>query len=366
MTIDYALLKRLCETPGVPSREEQIREVVREAMQPLVDEVRVDSLGNLIGVRHGRPGTSNASRGTGAQPRRIMIAAHMDEIGFLVRHVDKHGFLRIQPVGGFDPKVLVAQRVIVTTSAGEALHGVLFPGGAKPPHLMSPGQDPKPPKLEDFFVDVGLSGDEAREAVEVGDMVTLDRSVERTGNHIIGKCMDDRAGVFVMLEALRAVRAHEVEIVAVATTQEEVGLRGAGTAAFGVEPDVGIALDGTLAVDIPGIEEQDYVSELGKGVGIKVMDSSSISDPRLVRQFKDLARRESIPFQMEVMPRGGTDAGAIQRTRAGVPAITLSVPTRYVHTCNEMVNEKDLQAAISLLARFLEEAHTFDYAFTAG
>ncbi len=356
MAIDFDLLKRLSETPGVPSREERIRAVIIEALRPLADEVRTDALGNAIARRRGRDGTGPT--------RRVMIAAHMDEIGFLVRHVDKDGFVRLQPVGGFDPKTLVAQRVQVHTSAGETLRGVLMPSGGKPPHLMTPGEQPKPPRIEDFFVDLGLSGEQARERVEIGDMVTLDRTAERAGDKIIAKAMDDRVGVFVMIEALRVLRHHDVEIVAVATAQEEVGLRGATTAAFGIEPDVGIALDVTLAVDTPGIEEPDRITHLGKGVGIKVMDSASISDPRLVRHLRDIARREGIPFQMEVLPRGGTDAGALQRARAGVPAVTLSVPARYVHTPNEMVAEADIEAAASLLARYLEEAHTFDYTHT--
>ena len=356
MAINYDLLKRLSEAPGVPSREEQIRAVVLEALRPLADEVVVDPLGNVVARKRGT-GTA-----TGRRVRRVMVAAHMDEIGFLVRHVSKEGFLRLQPVGGFDPKTLVAQRVLVHTAKG-SLRGVLMPSGGKPPHLMTPGEHPQPPKVEDFFVDVGLAGEHALEQVEIGDFVTLERTAERAGHTIIGKCMDDRAGVFVMIEALRAVRQHEVEIVAVSTVQEEVGLRGATTAAFGVEPDVGIALDGTLAMDIPGVEDHDKITLLGKGVGIKVMDSSSISDPRLVMHFRDIARREQIPFQMEVLPRGGTDAGAMQRARGGIPAITLSVPMRYVHTPNEMVSETDIEAAVTLLARYLEEAHTFEYGF---
>ena len=229
------------------------------------------------------------------------------------------GFLRLQAVGGFDPETLVAQRVLVHT-AGGVLRGVMMPSGGKPPHLMAPGEHPSAPKVEDFFVDVGLPGEQVQAQVEIGDFVTLDRPAERVGDTIVGKCMDDRAGVFVMIEALRALRSHEVEIVAVATVQEEVGLRGAATAAFGVEPDVGIALDGTLSMDIPGVEEHDRITHLGKGVGIKVMDSSSISDPRLVRHFRDIARRDNIPFQMEVLPRGGTDAGAMQRARGGCPS----------------------------------------------
>ena len=349
MPVDFDLLKRLCEAPGVASREERIRSAVVEAMRPRVDSIRVDSLGNAVGLKRGRGG------------RKVMIAAHMDEIGFLVRHVDKNGFLYLQPVGGFDPRSLFAQRVVVHSSKGGALRGVLMPVGGKPPHLMA-GEKAEPPKVEDFFVDVGLNQESANEALEVGDFVTMDRTVERAGNNIIGKAMDDRAGIFVMLEALRKVRGHEVDILAVATVQEEVGLRGATTAAFGLEPDVGIALDVTLSVDVPGSKEQDAVSHLGKGVGIKIMDSSQVSDPRLVSQLRELARKENIPFQMEILPRGGTDGGAIQRSRGGVPSITLSVPTRYVHTINEMVSESDMEAAIDLLARYLEVAHTFDYA----
>ncbi len=349
MAIDFELLKRLSETPGVASREDQIRRVVVEALRPVVDEVRLDRLGNAVGWKKG------------AGRRRVMLAAHVDEIGFLVKHVDANGFLRLQQVGGFDARTLVAQRVVVHPSHGPARRGVLMPG-TKPIHLLA-GEEPKSPKLEDFFVDLGLGGDQVREIVEIGDMVTLDRTAERVGDTIVGKAMDDRVGVFVMIEALRALRAPEVDILAVATVQEEVGLRGATTAAYGLEPDVGIALDVTLAVDIPGGAESDVVSRLGKGAAIKIMDSSLLCDPRLVRQFRDIARREGIPHQLEILPRGGTDAGGIQRSRAGVPSFTLSIPTRYVHTVNEMVSESDVAACITLLARYLEEAHTFDYSF---
>ncbi|HEX2036461.1 MAG TPA: M42 family peptidase, partial [Chloroflexota bacterium] len=174
---DYELLKRLSETPGVPSREERIRSVVVEALRPLVDEARTDALGNAVFFKQG------SGRGQGP---RVMIAAHMDEIGFLVRHVDKDGFLRLQPVGGFDPRTLVAQRAIVHTTAGDSLRGVVMPSGGRPYHMLA-GQEPKVPKLEELFVDLGLPGERVRDLVEVGDMVTLDRTVERAGEHIIGK-----------------------------------------------------------------------------------------------------------------------------------------------------------------------------------
>lgn len=351
MGFNFELLKRLTETPGIPSREDQIRRVVADAMRPLVDEITVDRLGNTVGVK----------RGNGK--RKVMIAAHVDEIGFLVRHVGQNGYLNLQPLGGFDPRTMFAQRVVVSCAKGGRLRGVLMPT-SKPIHLLA-GERPQPPKLEEFFVDVGLSPEQAVEMVSIGDMVTMDRTTERMGTTmVVGKAMDDRVGVFVMLEALRALRSNEVDVYAVATVQEEVGLRGAITSAYDVAPDVGIALDITLAMDIPGTAEANVISRLGKGAAIKLMDSSLICDPRLVAQFRAIAERENIPHQLEILPRGGTDAGGIQRSRGGVPSITLSIPTRYVHTVNEMVDESDVTACVRLLAGYLEVAHTFDYSFT--
>jgi endoglucanase len=345
--VDFELLKRLCETPSVPGREEALRVVSREILEPLVDDLRVDTFGNVIGTKRG------------AGKRTVMLAAHMDEIGFIVKFIDKKGFIRLQPAGGFDPRTLVAQRVIVHTASGP-LRGALMPG-TQPIHLMQ--GDPKPLKLDEFFVDVGLPVEQITQTIEVGDPVTMDRTTEHLGDCVISKSLDDRLGLFVMFEALKTVKSHEVDIVAVATVQEEVGLRGAGTAAYSIEPDIGVALDITLAVDIPGNDEESAVTQLGCGAAIKIMDGSSISHPNLVRQFKKIAKRDDIPHQLEVLPRGGTDAGTIQSSRSGVASITLSIPVRYVHTVNETANVKDIEAAIKLLARYLEEAHTSNIAF---
>jgi putative aminopeptidase FrvX len=341
------LLKRLSETPGVAGREERVRQLVIQELRPLVDEISVDRLGNVIATK----------RGKGA--RRVMLAAHMDEIGFMVRAIEDDGFLRLQPLGGFDPRVLVAQRVLVHTPAGESLRGVLTPA-SKPIHLLG-DEKPGAPRLEELYVDLGLPGEQVRSQVQIGDPVTLDRTLESLGPVVIGKAMDDRAGVYTMIEALRQLRDHDVDILAVATVQEEVGLRGATTAAFGVEPDVAIALDVTLALDIPGTPRADAVTTLGGGAAIKVFDSSFIPNYKLVQHLKDVAERHQIAYQMEVLGRGGTDAGAMQRSRVGAAAITISVPTRYVHTVNEMVNASDLQAAAALLARYLESAHEGSY-----
>lgn len=348
-TFDFDFLKTLCELPGIAGREEAVRAVVKDRMSGLVDEMSVDRLGNVVGIKHGSGGPT------------VMIAAHMDEIGFLVKHIDDKGFLRLQTVGGFDPRVLPAQRVIVHGYNGDALRGVMSTQ-SKPIHLLS-GSEIGAPKIDEIFVDIGLSADEVKERVEIGDMVVMDRTVERVGNNVIGKAFDDRLCVFAMLEALKSLgdKQPKATIVTVATVQEEVGLRGARTSAFNVDPDIGVALDVTLAMDIPGGAEQDAVSRLGQGAAIKIMDSSHISNYKLVQHFRQLARENDIPHQMEILPRGGTDAGAMVITRGGAPVITLSFPTRYIHTVNEMCAVSDIQAAINLLATFMEHAHEGDY-----
>ena len=348
MPINFDLLRRLCETPGVSSREDQVRDLVIEELRPLTDEISVDTMGSVIAVK----------KGTGGP--RVMLAAHTDEIGFLVKFVEEKGFLRVQPVGGWDPRTMVAQRVHVHGFGGQTLLGTLMPA-AKPIHLLTADELNKPPKIEEFFVDLGLPAAQVKTQVEVGDMVTMARTTERVGDMVVSKSLDDRLSVFIMIEALRAVGPHAAEIIAVATTQEEVGLRGATTAAYALQPDIGIALDVTLANDFPGVMDYDQVTKLGAGCALKIMDSSMLSHPKLVRHFRDLAEKNNIPYQLEILARGGTDGGAMQRSRAGVPTFTLSTPTRYIHTVNEMAHTADIEGGITLLARYLEDAHTRDY-----
>lgn len=339
------LLKKLCETPGIAGREEQVRALVIEQMTPLVDEIRVDALGNVIGLK----------RGSGK--RKIMVAGHMDEIGFLVTYIDDKGFLRIQPVGGFDPRNLIAQRVVV--HGREAVRGILMPG-IKPKHLQQ-GEPNKVPSLGEFFIDLGRSKEEAEKIVRIGDFVTMDRDFIEVGRNICSKALDDRAGVFIMLEAIRQLGSHEADIYAVATVQEEQGLRGAVTGSFSVEPDVGVALDVTIAGDIPGSAAHAHITDLGKGAAIKIRDSASSSNYKLVNFMRDLAEREDIAHQMEILPRGGTDAGAMEKARAGCPVITISLPTRYVHSVVECASKADLEASVQLLKRFLETGHEGDF-----
>src|SRR5918998_1711912 len=328
MALNEGLLRRLIETPGVPGREEQQRKIAREELGGLTDEVRTDALGSVIGTKKGWDDV------------RVMVAAHTDEIGCLVKYINDKEFLRLQTLGGHDPANMVSQRVVVTTAGGEALRGVLQPQ-RKPPHL---------------------AAEEVKEKVGVGDYAVMDRSLEKVGANYVGKAMDDRIGVFVMYEALRAMGEHEATVFAVATSQEEVGWRGAAASGSALEPTVVVALDVTLAMDIPGVEDENEIIPLGKGAALTVMDGYSISHPKLDEHFRAIAEREGIQHQIEILPSGGTDAGEVQRLHGGVRAITLSIPCRYVHTPNEMVNAEDVQATITLLARYLEEAHTENYA----
>lgn len=342
------LLKQLSQTPGVSGREEKIRALIKAELEKLSDSVTIDAIGNIIAHKKGKPGG-----------KKVMISAHMDEIGFIVSQIEEKGFLRLSPVGGHDPRNLVAQRVIVHGRTD--LPGVMMPA-IKPVHLMTAEEAKAPLKISDFYVDLGLSQEETEKLVRQGDPVTIQREFIEFGANVSGKAMDDRAGVWVMLEALRLLKGHEVEIYAVASVQEEVGLRGATTGAYGIRPDIGVALDVTLAVDGPGGSKQHQVTALGEGAAIKIMDSASISNYKLVEFMRDLAEEKGIKYQMEILPRGGTDAGAIERAQTGCPVITLSVPTRYVHSNVETINKEDIRSTAVLLARFLETAHRGNFA----
>lgn len=347
--MNWDLLKQLCETPAVPGREEQMRSLVRQYLAPLVDSVETDVMGNMIGrrKREGKP--------------RVMVAAHMDEIGFMVKFIDEKGFLRLQPLGGFDPRQLFAQRVIVHSARGQLrLTGVLS-YTTKPTHMLTPEEAKESPVIDKFFVDLGLPVKEVKAKVSIGDMVTMDREAIFTGNVVVSKAIDNRVGLYVMLEAVARVVSDAIDLYAVATVQEEVGLRGATTSAYAIHPDIGIALDTTLANDYPGITDVDSVTRLGEGVAIKLMDASLICHADLVEHMREIALEKNIPHQLEILPRGGTDGGALQRTRGGTASITLSIPTRYIHTVNEMANKHDIEAAVTLLAAFLNSTGSRTY-----
>lgn len=342
--MNIPLLKQLSEVAGVPGREERVRDILSKQAKPLFDSVNVDAMGSLIC-------TKKAAKGKGT-PKRVLFACHMDEIGFYVRHVDDKGFVRISNVGGFDTRNLLARRVRIQAKDGDLI-GLMNPGG-RPVHIAKDEDKKKVPEIGDFIIDLCLPGDEVKKLVRIGDPVTLVQEFAEIGNCVSGKCLDNRVATFVILEAMKKLKKPKYDITVAFTVQEEVGLRGAGPAAFAADPDIAIAIDTTLCVDTPGVPEDERVTKQGDGVALKIADGASISDRPLVDEFEAVAVAKKIPYQLSILPRGGTDAAVMQRTRNGVRAMTLAIPTRYIHTVTETIHKKDLQAAIDLTAAWLE------------
>ena len=344
--MDLDLLKRLCETPGVPGREDRVRSLIERTVGGLFDTMQTDPMGSLICTRHG---------GDGDDATRVMIAAHMDEIGFYIRHVDEKGFLWINPAGGFDNRNLFSRRVLVCTDDGD-YRGVLNPGG-KPVHIASPEDRKKIPEISEFFVDLGISADDVRDKVKIGDYVVMDEPFIELPEKIVSKALDNRVACFVAIEAMRAIVAsgvtHACEVTVVFTVQEEVGLRGAMTAANAVGAHIGIGLDTTLACDTPGVGESERVTAQGEGVGLLVQDSSMISDHRLVDDLCSVAEANDIAYQRSILPRGGQDGGAIQRSGIGARTAAIVCGTRYIHTVTESVDKRDLSSTIDLLSKWI-------------
>ncbi|MEJ8476254.1 M42 family metallopeptidase [Roseibium algae] len=347
MNID--LLRRLCETPGVPGHEHRVREVILSEIEGLFDEVTVDPMGSLLCKRKARKAAKK-----GEEPKKVMLLCHMDEIGFLVSHITEKGFLHVQPVGGFDPRNLFSRRVLVSTDEGD-YKGVMNPGG-RPLHISSPEERKKVPEPADFVVDLGLD-ESTKDKVRIGDMVTMDEPLIEMGDKIVSKALDNRIACWLGIEAIRALgkSKHACEIHVAFTCQEEVGLRGARTAAFAIKPDIGLGVDTTLACDTPGVPEQDRTTVQGAGFGLHVKDSSFIADRALVKEIEALATKEGIPFQVTMLKAGGQDGAAAQQAAAGAKAVGIVVGTRYIHTVTEMIHRDDLQAACDILAAFLKK-----------
>jgi len=356
------LLEQLVLTPGVPGREHRVRKLIQSRVKGLFDEVRTDALGSLICVRKARPRSSTRNK---KKPLRIMLAAHMDQIGFLVRHIDDKGFLRVNAVGGFDTRNLFARLVSVCPDVNDPqkdLPGVMNPGG-KPVHLASAEDRKKVPEIEELTIDLGLPVAQVKKKIKLGDMVVLRAPFEKVGQTVVSQCMDNRIACWVAIEAVKKLatsggklKGHNCEVHCVFTVQEEVGLRGAGTAAYGIQPDIGVAIDTTLCCDTPGVPNELSVTVQGKGAALTVMDGASIGDLSVLEAFESVAKKAKVPYQRSILPRGGTDAGAVQRAAAGTRAFTLSCPTRYIHTVTEMVHLTDLHACRDLLAAYLAQA----------
>ncbi|HHH50405.1 MAG TPA: M42 family peptidase, partial [Saprospiraceae bacterium] len=316
---------------------------------PLVDEVSVDNMGNVIALKKGK------------EDKRMMVAAHMDEIGFVVTHIDDDGFLKFHTLGGFDPKTLTAQRVVV--HGKEDLIGVM---GVKPIHVMKAEERTKVVPISEYYIDLGMPKEQVEAVVAVGDAVTRERELIEMGECVNAKSLDNRASVFILLETLRALKDQEVpyDVYAVFTVQEEVGLRGAISAAHLIDPDFGLGLDVTIAYDVPGAQAHEMITRLGKGAAIKLMDGASICDYRMVNYLKNRAKYHRIEWQVEILTAGGTDTAGVQRYgKKGAIAGAISIPLRNMHQTIEMANKRDIQHCIELLKVALTDLNQFDWSF---
>lgn len=336
MPINTPLLKRVSETPGAPGFEKPIRDLVIGEIKNHVSEYSVDNLGNLTALIKGKD-----------RSRRVMAAAHLDEIGFIVNYVDDEGFVFFNTLGGFDPKTLTAQRVII--HGKKDVVGVM---SSKPIHSMTPEERTKMPKTSDYYIDLGLPVDEVKALVEIGNPITREREMIEMGQCVNGKSLDNRIAVYILIETIKRLSKESIpyDFYAVFTVQEEVGIRGANVAAHTINPDFGIALDTTVAFDLPGAKPQEKVTCLGKGTAIKVMDAMTICDSRMVAFMKRVANDANIPYQMEIFPGGGTDTAAVQRMgKSGAIAGAISIPTRHLHQVVEMCHTDDVSWSIDLL-----------------
>ncbi|MDO9552770.1 M42 family metallopeptidase [Rhodonellum sp.] len=348
MELDIPLLKQICEIAGAPGFEKRIRDLVIELVTPLVDEVKTDNLGNVIAVKKSENNPDN---------KKVMVAAHIDEIGFMVTHIEEGGFLRFHTLGGFDPKTLTAQRVIVHGKTD--LVGVM---GSKPIHVMTAEEKTKIPKSTDYFIDLGMTKEEVEKYVSVGDPITRERELIEMGDCVNCKSIDNRVSVFILIEALRKLKNHPYDVYAVFTVQEELGIRGANVAAHGINPDFGIALDTTIAFDVPGAQAHEKITELGKGTAIKIMDAMTVCDYRMVAFMKKTATEHQIKWQPEILTAGGTDTAGVQRMgKQGAIAGAISIPTRHLHQVIEMAHKEDIHHSILLLNACLENMDQYDW-----
>jgi len=351
--IDVALLSEFCRIPAAPGFEQRLRAVLMEMVTPLVDEVYTDAMGNVYAVKKGTK--------QGDEAKRVMIGAHMDEISFIVTHIEEGGFIRFHTLGGFDPKTLTAQRVIV--HGKEDIMGCM---GCKPIHLLSAAERGKPLGIKDYFIDTGMTQEEVEKLVSVGDPITRERELIEMGNCVNSKSLDNRLAVYMLFEALRELKDKTVpyDVYGVFTVQEEIGIRGASVAAQKVNPHFGFGIDVTIAFDVPGAQAHERITTLGKGAAIKIMDSSTVCDYRMVRFMKETADNHNIKWQPEVLTGGGTDTAGIQRRGTdGAIAGCISVPCRNVHQVIEMSDKDDIRNGIDLLKNCLLEMDTYDWSF---
>ncbi len=339
MDITEKLLQELTDAPGVPGYEAAVRAIMRREMGALGAAIEQDALGSIIGKLPGK-----------ADRPRIMLAGHMDEVGFMVRFITENGFIRFLPLGGWWDQVLLAHQVIIKTAKGD-ITGMI---GAKPPHLLKEDERKKVVEKDDMYIDVGASSRQEVEemGVRVGDPIIprAPFTIMAGGKSYLGKAWDDRVGCALIIEVMRALgdRSHPNTIYGVGTVQEEVGLRGARTSAFAVNPDVGLVMEVGLPGDVPDSKAEEAAVKLGGGVEIMVYEGSMLPNLRLRDLAIDTAREIGVPVQLGAIPRGGTDGGQIHIHARGVPSLVLCVPARHIHTNQGIIRRDDFDAAVRL------------------
>ena len=337
------LLEKLSNAPGVSGFEDDVRDLIFKELEGQVDEINIDELGNLIAIKKGE-----------VDGKKIMLAAHMDEIGLMVRYIDEKGFIKFSKIGGINDQMLLNQEVYIQSSKGN-VQGVI---GSKPPHKMKEAERKKILEYDNMFIDIGApTREEAEERVRVGDPVIIKQDFAELGNSLVkGKALDNRVGCTVLIEVLKQVES-KATIYGVGTVQEEVGLKGAKTSAFRINPDMAIALDVTISGDHPGIKEEEAPAKAGKGPAIILTDASGrglITHPKVKELLISVAEEEEIPYQLEVSEGGTTDATAIHLTRQGIPTGVISPPSRYIHTPVSVVSLKDVENAVKLILAVLK------------
>lgn len=341
------MLKELTDVNGIPGNERAPREVMKKYIEPFADELEYDNLGSLIAKK---VGDENGPK--------IMVAGHLDEVGFMITRIDDKGFLSFQTVGGWWGQVMLAQRVTITTRKGEEIVGVI---GSKPPHILSAEVRNKTVDVKTMFIDIGAaSKEEAMEwGVRPGDMVTpyFEFNVMRNEKHLLAKAWDNRIGCAIAIEVLRALKdeQHPNIVYGVGNVQEEVGLRGAKTSTFKIKPDIGFAVDVGVAGDTPGITAKESTSKMGGGPQIVIFDASMVAHNGLRNFVVDVAEDNNIPYQFEAIAGGGTDAGSIHITANGVPALAIGVATRYIHSHAGILHRDDFDNTVKLIVAVIKK-----------
>ncbi|MBM3324571.1 MAG: M42 family metallopeptidase [Calditrichaeota bacterium] len=343
------ILRLLSEAFGPSGHEDDVRALISNLIEPLVDDIQTDAMGNLIATRKGK------------SEKVLMLDAHTDEIGVIVRHIDDKGFLRFAKIGGWDDRLFAAHRVTLRTSKGKFYYGVV---GMVPPHLLKDEKAKAPIAAEDYFIDIGASNRKEAEkrGVAVGDVGVLSYPFAEIAKGVyVGKALDDRAGCALLVAVLEALATRKARtpltVKANFATSEELGLRGARVAAFGIRPDVGLALEGTIGADFPGVSADKCICSQGSGPVITVMDNTMMVPRRMSDFLIACAKAAKVPYQIKMPSYGGTDAGAIQQARAGILAGAIAVPCRYLHSPNTTLLWKDFEDTLTLSLQAVARIH---------